>query len=59
MKIGMGPITDAMSFSLVIPKLTDVISWSWWLVFSPSLACLVYAAFKISKKIKEKRRKTK
>lgn len=31
----------------VIAKLADVIAWSWWLVFAPSIAGILFAALLI------------
>ena len=41
-------ICETLFFTFLILKLTDVITWSWWWVFSPILAsCAIVLAFSI------------
>lgn len=37
MKLGF---LNLLTIIFVIAKLTGMISWSWWLVFAPSLICV-------------------
>jgi hypothetical protein len=41
-------ICETLFFTFLILKLTDVITWSWWWVFSPILAsCAIVLVFSI------------
>lgn len=38
-------ICENLFFTFLILKLTDVVSWSWWIIFSPLLAILSIILF--------------
>ena len=55
-------ICENLFFTFLILKLTDVVSWSWWIIFSPLLAILsiilffliLFIAFNVYGKRREK-----